>query len=159
MTMTIDTPTRCASATVPCPGCPACVEEGQRVSVTVTCGGKNLKMGRVPVFGDEVRVPCRPKKSKKVVIYDGPGPPYLAAPEITDCPKCQGRGWTATEDGWAWWRVVHRTFYLRLAKTTYPHDRFRFRIDNEWGDWDNDPEEAFFTGLEGLLSQLPGVEF
>lgn len=90
---------RLAGSTRDCPGCPACLPEGSKVTTAVTCGPDGLPIRRVWVFPDAtgIRVVCR--------HGDVHTRPYseIAVQLARDCPKCQGHeGWTAATDGWLW---------------------------------------------------------
>ena len=113
--------------------------------------------GRVYVFDETVRIPCpdvgQPtgelQRNSCMACRRNYG-------HSEDCYRCTaGLGWTASEDGWVWWRAaaeVGVAMGLHVRQPFYRKDgkgRFRGRIlDSILVNRNDDPKAAFFAALE-----------
>lgn len=78
--------------------------------------------------------------------------------------RCQGRGWTASRDGWSWWRVVHGgDGWIRLTgllcNTRYHAEVLLSGMVEIAQAWDDNPETALFVALAAAVDKIPGVQW
>ena len=164
----MDVNAKLAGATVPCDcGCHTDPSQPPRGCCGQDTGGCE---GRVYLFAG-VRVPCSQtdhRISHPCSRRDCGDPHQERAPHshyrgnhYPEC-QCQGRGWTASTDGWVWWRAAKQVkiaiaLELRLVEEHGSTAALTFVGGNVIDD--RDPEVAFFATLEQKVAQIPGIEF
>ena len=103
------------------------------------------------VLPDEVRVPCL-----KCRIWTG----GLLGKD--GCVYCHGLGWTASTDGWVWWRALRDDGWSNAlslgsgvfeAVTVKPESPI-YDDDSYLNAHNEDPEAAFFTALHAALQAM-----
>ncbi len=141
--------TRVAGATKPCP-------ETTKVPHLVDSLGRPCINALVHVVPEIVRLPC-PNKDARVSCE-------RLMSSKTPC-SCQGRGWTVSTDGWEWWRAILPLFadvILSKAPHGFPVGYFCRIVHSqtkETNAFNEDPEIAVLTAIEGALDQMEGIEY
>ena len=67
---------------------------------------------------------------------------------------CEGRGWTASQDGWVWWRTV-KTVLFKWREADFQH--FMRTWQFKWMGYEDDPEVAFRAAVTAALNQREGI--
>lgn len=77
-------------------------------------------------------------------------------PNMHNCSQekdCQGIDWTASEDGWVWWRAVDG---LGITVGELATEDFIESWAEQWGPYESDPKAAFFQALYQAVKRIPG---
>jgi len=139
--------TQLAGVRVPCPPCDALggwTRETSRPEGVWNVCGDCEGTGLVYMFAEgTVRVWC----SLTGIIMNDTFCAWVDQCKHGDGCKCQGRGWTASQDGWVWWRavtvIVSSKQCVELTHTMLAQA----------------PEAAFFAALWQMVDKYPGKVF
>ena len=125
--------------------------------------------GLVLLFPKTVREPCPcPEKflsaERRCRGCEFWGSSYAREPGLdcrSSCDICQGRGWNASRDGWAWWKAASVIGCIGLMSLK---DGRTSCVINSWLPGkggspqiiDGDPEAAFLAALTAAVDRLEG---